>query len=64
MAHIGLRLEDELKNAFDVKAEQFGTSSYVLRELVSGFVDGRLTIAPPPPAPLFQVVHPTEEIGI
>ncbi len=64
MAHLGIRLEDHQLIAFDEKAEKYGGRSTVMRELISGFIDGRVTIAPPPPSPLFQVVHPSEELGI
>lgn len=44
-----VRISPEIKRAFNEKAEQFEplTPSDVLRELVTGFVEDRVTIIPP-----------------
>lgn len=41
------RVSAEMKTAFTEKANRFGGPSDVLRELVSAFVEDRLTINPP-----------------
>lgn len=41
------RVSPELREKFVRKSEEYGGSSVVLRELVAGYVDGRVTIKPP-----------------
>lgn len=41
-----LRVRTETKEAFTAKAEQYGTPSEVLRELVLAYIDGRVHVTP------------------
>ena len=41
------RVTPEMKESFVEQAEPFGGASDLLRELVAGFIEGRVTIAPP-----------------
>ena len=45
---IYLRVTPELKQRFTETASRYGTLSDVLRELIAAFVDGRVTLTPPP----------------
>lgn len=47
-SQIHVRLQPEVKQAFAAKAEPLGTMSDVLREMVLGYIDGRVTIKPRP----------------
>ena len=42
-----VRLPQQTHAAFRTKAERYGGVSEVLRELVSAFIDNRLTVTPP-----------------
>jgi hypothetical protein len=44
---IYVRVTPEAKKQFHDKAARFGTPSEVLRELVLGFIEDRVTIVPP-----------------
>lgn len=46
-----LRVRKGLKKAFQNKAQRFGDSADVHRELLEAFVDGRVTISPDPNKP-------------
>ena len=46
-AYLTVRVSDETRTLFCIKARKFGTSSAVLRELVDAFLDDRITIKPP-----------------
>lgn len=43
-----IRLTPQEHKAFGVKAQSFGGPSFVLRELVSAFIDERVTVKPNP----------------
>lgn len=43
-----VRLTPQERKAFGVKAEAYGGPTYVARELVEAFIEGRLTIKPNP----------------
>ena len=43
---IQARIPTDVKNAFFAKAEEFGGGSLVMRELVTAFVEDRITIRP------------------
>lgn len=45
---IYLRVTPTLKQHFTETASRYGTPSDVLRELILAFVEGRITITPPP----------------
>lgn len=45
---IHIRVSPETKNQFHDKCIRLGGTSEVLRELVIGFIEGRVTITPPP----------------
>jgi hypothetical protein len=42
-----VRLPQQTHTEFRTKAERYGGVSEVLRELVSAFIDNRLTVTPP-----------------
>jgi Arc/MetJ-type ribon-helix-helix transcriptional regulator len=42
-----VRLPQQTHTEFRIKAERYGGVSEVLRELVSAFIDNRLTVTPP-----------------
>jgi dihydroxyacid dehydratase/phosphogluconate dehydratase len=44
---IAVRLAPETRSAFINKSANYGGTSHVLRELVSAFVENRVTIEPP-----------------
>lgn len=44
---IYIRVTKATKQKFEEMAARFGTPSEVLRELIEGFIEGRVTIAPP-----------------
>lgn len=43
-----IRLTPQERKAFGVKADSYGGPTYVVRELVEAFIEGRLTIKPNP----------------
>lgn len=45
--HLVVRLSPDVSKAFDRKCEAYGSPSQVVRELVSAFLEDRLTIVPP-----------------
>lgn len=45
---VSVRLSAEVRRVFLEKSAKYGGTSYVLRELVQAFNDGRLSITPPP----------------
>lgn len=46
-SHIFVRVTSDTKEAFNDKANRFSDPSDVLRELISAFIEDRLTIKPP-----------------
>lgn len=42
-----VRIADSLHGEFSQKALKYGGTSYVLREIITAFVENRLTIKPP-----------------
>ncbi len=46
-AALNVRVPDKIHSAFHKKAKQYGTPSYVLRELVVAFIEDRVVIKPP-----------------
>lgn len=62
--YIGARVEPRVRTAFIKKAKQFGGPSTVLQELVSGFVEDRVTIAPPTPSGIFALPVTETKEGI
>lgn len=44
---MSVRIADSLHGEFSQKAVKYGGTSYVLREMISAFVDNRLTIKQP-----------------
>lgn len=44
---LATRMTPSMKKAFIEKAKAFGDPSDILRELVEGFIEDRLTIQPP-----------------
>lgn len=46
-SNLGVRLTSATKSAFRKKSVNFGGTSTVLRELIEGFVEGRVTIKAP-----------------
>jgi predicted DNA-binding protein len=44
---IGVRLNDEMYMRFINMSHEFGGTSQVMREMVSAFIDERMTIEPP-----------------
>jgi predicted DNA-binding protein len=44
---LSVRLPQDLYTDFKEKAKRFGKPAFVLRELMSAFVESRLTITPP-----------------
>ena len=47
---VSVRVSPELYRAFKLKSTKYGGVSEVLRELMLGLVDDRLTIQPPKPS--------------
>jgi len=45
---LNLRVSPKVHKAFSVKAREFGGTSEVLRELVEGFLEDRVTVKPNP----------------
>lgn len=43
-----VRLTAQERKAFSVKSQEYGGPSFVLRELVTGFTEDRVTITPNP----------------
>jgi hypothetical protein len=46
--YLVIRVTKDQKKAFMERAENFGSSSKVLQELVRAFIDDRISISPPP----------------
>jgi hypothetical protein len=46
--YLTIRVSYDQKKAFMVKAKDFGSSSKVLQEMVTAFMDDRISISPPP----------------
>jgi hypothetical protein len=44
---IGFQISLDMKKQFIQKCKKYGGTSHVLRELLIGFVDGRVIITPP-----------------
>jgi hypothetical protein len=44
---VTVRLTDASFQAFSTKADRFGGKSEVMREMIDGFIEDRLTIQPP-----------------
>lgn len=42
-----IRLTEQERHAFSVKTKAYGGASFVLRELISAFIENRLVIQPP-----------------
>ena len=52
---LAARVPPDVRAKFVNKASRFGGTAYVMRELVAGFVEDRVTIKPPPVGELFHV---------
>lgn len=52
-----LRLLPQEHQAFSVKTQAFGGPTFVLRELISAFIEGRLVIKPPCNQPAEGIYH-------
>lgn len=46
-SHLAIRLSDETKEKFRLKAQRYGRPSDILRELIEAFIEDRLVIYPP-----------------
>jgi len=44
---IGCQVNTDIKDKFSDMAKQYGGTSFVLRELITGFAEGRVKISPP-----------------
>jgi hypothetical protein len=44
---LAVRLSEEVKQKFISKCAAFGGTAYVMRELISAFVESRIEITPP-----------------
>ena len=54
---VGARVEPRVLSAFIKKAKPFGGTSDVVRELVTGFAEDRVTITPPQPTGIFATTE-------
>jgi len=51
------RLTPQDRTLFSVKAQAYGGPSFVLRELISAFIEGRIVIKPPCNQPAEGIYH-------
>lgn len=52
---LAARVPPDVRAKFVSKASKYGGTAYVMRELVAGFVEDRVTIKPPPVGDLYHV---------
>lgn len=52
---VAARLNSEMYAAFIKKSYEFGGTSHVMREMVSAFIDERMTIEPPTKGTLYEL---------
>lgn len=55
--YVGARVEPRVLSAFTKKAKKFGGTSAVVQELVAGFAEDRVTIAPPATTGIFAITE-------